>query len=293
VRIWDVNPGYLNRQSLLGEHRELHAIVSIIRNNKKGYSRHPETLRWQGFGWALNQRHKLLAAEMNLRGYTDRTPVKLKSKSLKWPEVFVDIPAVQFNILVRKYKNTGQGRIPLPKNVQQLWAQHKYSVMARDIAEYKYLGGWVASRKTDSAIFDLYPELVSLLRCPPAEGNLRNAVQHMWGYVSPYVSHHGNNYTNLQSKVYRGGKEEATQAYSTIRRGADDAANKGRRMTGSASRRGAHNKSIIYLAGNYHLQGGNLHANWYLKEIQRLVFLHDIVYLKESTALSELQAWIH
>jgi hypothetical protein len=39
-----------------------------------------------------------------------------------------------------------------------------------------------------------------------------------------------NSYTNLQSKVYRGGKEEATQAYSNIRRGADDAANKGRRM---------------------------------------------------------------
>ena len=37
-------------------------------------------------------------------------------------------------------------------------------------------------------------------------------------------------HTNLQSKVYRGGKEEATQAYSNIRRGADDAANKGRRM---------------------------------------------------------------
>ena len=36
--------------------------------------------------------------------------------------------------------------------------------------------------------------------------------------------------TNPQSKVYRGGKEEATQAYSNIRRGADDAANKGRRM---------------------------------------------------------------
>jgi len=73
------------------------------------------------------------------------------------------------------------------------------------------------------------------------------------------------NYTNLQSKVYHGGKEEATQAYYNIRRGTDDAANKGRRMN----------------------------ANWYLKEIQRLVFLHDIVYLKESTALGELQAWMH
>jgi DNA polymerase-1 len=36
--------------------------------------------------------------------------------------------------------------------------------------------------------------------------------------------------TKSQSKVNRGGEEEATQSYSTIRRGADDAANKGRRM---------------------------------------------------------------
>jgi hypothetical protein len=39
-----------------------------------------------------------------------------------------------------------------------------------------------------------------------------------------------NFYTDLQSKVYRGGEEEATQSYITIRRGADDDANKGRRM---------------------------------------------------------------
>jgi hypothetical protein len=74
VRVWDVNPGYLNRQSLLGEHRELHAIVSIIKNNKKGYSRHPETLRWKNFGWALSQRHRLLAAEMNLEATWTELP---------------------------------------------------------------------------------------------------------------------------------------------------------------------------------------------------------------------------
>ena len=232
MRVWDINPGYLNRQSLLGEHRELHAIVSIIINNKKGYSRHPETLRWVGFGWALGQRHRLLAVEMNLRGYVDRTPVLLKTQRQKWPEVFVDPPAVQFPLLAEKYKDKEQGRIPLPKNVQQLWAQHKYSVMARNAAEYKRIGRWVASSKTASGISDLYPELVLLLRCPPGEGNLRNAVQHMWGYVSSYSSFAGK---TIESKTTRG----------------------------------------------------------LLAEIQRLVFLHDVVYLKESTALGELQAWIH
>jgi uncharacterized protein YbgA (DUF1722 family) len=231
VRVWDINPGYLNRQSLLGEHRELHAIVSIIKNNKKGYSRHPETLRWIGFGWALYQRHRLLAAEMNLRGYVDKTPVLLKTQPQKWPEVFVDPPAVQFSILAGKYKDKEQGRIPLPKNVQQLWAQHKYSVMARDNAEYKRIGRRLASRKTGKGITEIYPELLSLLRCPPGEGNLRNAVQHMWGYVSPYSSLAGK---TIESKTTRS----------------------------------------------------------LLAEIQRLVFLHDVVYLKESTALSELQAWM-
>jgi len=37
-------------------------------------------------------------------------------------------------------------------------------------------------------------------------------------------------YTNSQSKAYRDGEEEATQAYMLIRRGDFDEANKGRRM---------------------------------------------------------------
>jgi uncharacterized protein YbgA (DUF1722 family) len=169
---------------------------------------------------------------MNLRGYVDRTPVLLKTQRLLWPEAFVDAPVTQLSILAEKYKDKEQGRIPLPENVQQLWVQHKYSVMARDVAEYKCIGHWVASRKAASGMSDLYPELVSMLRCPPGEGNLRNAVQHMWGYVSPY--------TSLSAKAME-------------------------RMT---------------------MRG-------LLKEIQRLVFLHDMVYLKESTALSELQTWIN
>jgi uncharacterized protein YbgA (DUF1722 family) len=230
VRVWDVNPGYLNRQSLLGEHRELHAIVSIIKNKNKGYSCHPETLRWKNFGWALGQRHKLLAAEMKLRGYVDRTPVLLKTQSSKWPEGFVDPPATQLSILAGKYKDKEKGRIPLPKNIQQVWAQHKYSVMARDAAEYKRIGRWAASSKSGNGITNLYPELVSLLRCPPGEGNLRNAVQLMWGYVSSYSSFAGK---TIENKTTRG----------------------------------------------------------LLAEIQHLVFLHDVIYLKESTALGELLAW--
>lgn len=116
MRIWDIDPGYLNLQSLLGEHRELHGIVSIIRNRKKGYAKHPETIRWREYGWALKIRHHKLACEMALRGYTDRSPVVLYSKKRKWPDTYIDSPDRQFKLLKEKYREKKEGRIPLPRN---------------------------------------------------------------------------------------------------------------------------------------------------------------------------------
>jgi len=186
MRIWDVNPGYLNRQSLLGEHRELHGIVAILRDNKKGYSKHPETLRWVGHHWALRQRHRLIVAEMNLRGYVDKSPVLLRANSNVWPTEFIDPPASQFVILKNKYTNIEKGRISIPNSVQQLWAQHKYSVMARDISKYKSFGKRVSARSKSMDMDVIALELTNLLRQPPKKRLIENTVLHMWGYVSKY-----------------------------------------------------------------------------------------------------------
>ena len=201
MRIWDISPGYLNRQSLLGEHRELHGIVSIIRGNKKGYSKHPETLRWLGYGWALKQRHKLLATEMNLRGYVDRSPVLLRSKPEVWPENYIDSPANQIMLLRKKYKTLEYGRIPLPRNAQQLWAQHKYSVMARDISAYKELGKWVTSKSGSKELSDVALEVTMLLRKPPEPRLIENTLLHMWGYVSKCASTSGKELGSLSRKA--------------------------------------------------------------------------------------------
>jgi hypothetical protein len=184
MRIWDIDPGYLNRQSLLGEHRELHGIVSILASGKRGYANHPETLRWVGHGWALRQRHAILAAEMALRGYRDASPVRLRSGRGAWPEAYVDAPFRQFGILGEKYRERESGRIPLPVNAQQLWAQHKYSVMARDGALYSRLGREVAATGPRDDFSGLALTLVECLRRQPSDGGIRNALQHMWGYVS-------------------------------------------------------------------------------------------------------------
>jgi len=182
MRIWDINPGYLNNKSLLGEHVELHGLFSIVINNKKGYSNHPETKRWSKFLGTLNIRHNLIVSEMELRGFRHNSPIKVNGKDMFWPSNYIDNPIKQFNLLAEKYKNKDLGRIPIPFSAQNLWSQHKYSVMARDLNEYKKIGSYVSRMKTNQSFSDLSKELVELLRIEPSIGGIRNSLQHMWGY---------------------------------------------------------------------------------------------------------------
>lgn len=75
MRIWDIPAGRLCRNHLLAEHRELHAIWSVIVNGKSGYSRHPEVTRWRGRLGALWLRHEEQKQEMLRRGYAHRSPL--------------------------------------------------------------------------------------------------------------------------------------------------------------------------------------------------------------------------
>lgn len=198
MRVWDVSPGYLNRQSLLGEHRELHGLYVVLAEGRRGYSRHPETLRWVGCLSGLSCRHAALVAEMRLRGYGHRSPLAEAPESplpessrlpdmeggIRWPGRFVTPPAEQYALLQAKYRERPPGRIPLPANVQALWAQHKYSVMARDSGLYRSLGPKVARMRTAEEFAALALDLALILREPPAPGRLANAVEHMWGYVA-------------------------------------------------------------------------------------------------------------
>lgn len=187
MRIWDLSPGYLNRGSLLGEHRELHGLHSILVDGKKGYANHPETLRWVGALGGLVERHNHLIAEMSLRGYVDRTPL-VAEPDPAWPAVFIDPPGDQIEILRSKYVDKDASRIPLPADAQQLWAQHKYSVMARSPEESGRIGRDLAALGMKVPMGDLAADLVHILRERPSEGRLANAVDHMWGHVRKHAT---------------------------------------------------------------------------------------------------------
>lgn len=103
MRIWDISPKRLCRNHLLGEHRELHAIWSVLVNGKRGYAHHPETLRWKGKLKALYGRHEALVAEMSKRGYLHRSPLAERQATGSAKQtVYVDQPRKQIMILRNK-----------------------------------------------------------------------------------------------------------------------------------------------------------------------------------------------
>lgn len=103
MRIWDIPPEKLCRNHLLGEHRELHAIWSILTKGKTGYANHPETKRWRGRLKALYHRHEELVIELIRRGYRHQSPLEKHLATGKSEQAeFVDSPDVQKKILKKK-----------------------------------------------------------------------------------------------------------------------------------------------------------------------------------------------
>ncbi len=103
MRIWDIPPGKFCRNHLLGEHRELHAIWSILIHQKKGYAHHPETLRWRGKLKALYLRHEALVQEMIRRGYHHQSPLQIEDATGNdYQDILIDSYDEQIRLLRQK-----------------------------------------------------------------------------------------------------------------------------------------------------------------------------------------------
>ena len=103
MRIWDLPPETLCNKHLLGEHAESHAIWSVLTRNLKGYSRHPEVLRWNGTLKALNRRHQDIAAEMERRGFVHKSPLDARLASGSGTQDrYIDSEDEQKKLLKRK-----------------------------------------------------------------------------------------------------------------------------------------------------------------------------------------------
>ena len=129
-----------------------------------------------------------MAAEISLRGYAEKSPVVTRTGKGVWPERYIDEPCQQFQILDIKYQDKERERITLPKNVQELLSHHKYSVLAHDASLYRKIGRDVSGMGGRNDFSGYAKVVTEQFRKPPPIGNLKNALQHMWGHVSDYPS---------------------------------------------------------------------------------------------------------
>jgi hypothetical protein len=103
MRVWDIPPKQLCRNHLLGEHREIHAIWSILVHHKKGYANHPETRRWKGKQKALYLRHERIVREMLTRKYRHLSPLeKQYATGEKRQDILLDSYSEQIRLLRQK-----------------------------------------------------------------------------------------------------------------------------------------------------------------------------------------------
>lgn len=91
MRMWMVNPVYMCKDHLLGEHREIHMCVGYLknRNHLKHYAYHG-LIEVN----SLQSRHEILVKEMERRGYNHNTPLIITediSKHLDRQEVEICI----------------------------------------------------------------------------------------------------------------------------------------------------------------------------------------------------------
>lgn len=178
MRVWDLHPGYLSRGNLLGQHAEIHAVWSVVVNERKGYSRHPETIRWRSQLPWLNWLHRLTVAEMALRGYKHASPLAGEPGPAGGLE-YVDPPAAQLSLLAGKYRGKPGGRMQLPDSVACFWRQHRHSVMVRCGEKYNTMAAQAARLQGASlAAAGDYITAVTELLASPADAGL---LQHIFG----------------------------------------------------------------------------------------------------------------
>ena len=177
---WDIDAGYLSTQQL---NELLQFLGSLL-----GLQQKPPAAglppRWRGHRDALVIRYNQVLAEMQLRSLPVPQPLPQPEEAILWPVSFSTAPSAQL-AQIRELNERGQrGRIGAPASEHELWAQYKYSVLARNHEAYRNFGQLVAARAINRE--ELALELVSSARVVPTLGGLRNAVFHMWGYVSSY-----------------------------------------------------------------------------------------------------------
>lgn len=183
MKIWDIHPGYLGKSLLLNEHRELHSVENIAGENGAHVEHHdPAIAAWLFRQPAIACRHQWLVEEMSLRQLEHHSPMTKRIAPADWPSIQPTAAIEQFNALT---KQKDQPRLPIPNDVETLWAQHAYSVMARDVSLYRELSARLKEPVYTLSMGELAHILTETLHRPCRRSYWSKVVLAMWEHCAP------------------------------------------------------------------------------------------------------------
>ncbi len=178
-----ISPAYFSNKDLIKEYNELKTDVG-----KNSYKNNE---------WEYYYRLSTMAVELKLRNLISlddfclQNIFELEKKSKEgnqFSEEFIASSLKQFEELEECYKTETDARLKVPKNIQTLWMQHKYSVMARSVSLYKEIGSFISKNNKAEHFPKVYSILTNELMKRPKPNSIFNVLQHMWGYISDFSS---------------------------------------------------------------------------------------------------------
>lgn len=174
--VFDLDPGFIDDVRLAAQMR---LLVGLVTSRVQQQLEHFPA-DWIGHEDALALRLNHIIGELRLRGVATPEPVELTAESVVWPV----LEPARLNQQLKELAAGPAGRIRLPRNDHELWASYKYAVLARNQRSYSRIGQRVTARALPYE--KLWLTLINATHVPPTEAGLRNALQHMWGYVSKH-----------------------------------------------------------------------------------------------------------
>lgn len=147
--VFKLNPGYFPNEYLQGYNLFLASNSHTFKN--------------------IEYVRSIVKAEMEIRALPC-----LKAKELNLKKSF-NVDEIIFS--------ENEKRISSPLNLQQIWAQHKYSVLARDHLFYKQTGSFLSGKKGLEGYKSFLEKVSDIILQRPNKGSLFNSVLHMWGYL--------------------------------------------------------------------------------------------------------------
>ncbi|WP_404367669.1 hypothetical protein [Marinobacter sp.] len=183
--VFDIDAGLLDDELLASQMRLLTGLAGA------GHPRDAQTAvpaGWQGHEDALALRLNQIQEEAALRKFAIPGRVPVTEESVIWPIPDLNGVRNQLATIRSRAEENNAGRIRLPRNDHELWATYKYSVLARNDRAYQSFGQRVAARAIP--LDELWLSMISASRVAPLRGGVRNALQHMWGYVSRHSAMH-------------------------------------------------------------------------------------------------------